>query len=373
VYEALHDYSEEIKCFELACRRYLLHPMLPVVQEQIVFRMHESSHHHRIATYNFILLVVRHLPNIATSNPVKKLFSSLQKHWEQLYFFENGQPLNDLQFATRLAFWLAKPYVLAEICDDLLKQPELSAKDIGNTLFALMELGAWKLAEAQVDKIYKELPPEKLELIKHSLESIKTALLCHISSLPTAFHSFFSRRKLKLSLEDVRVLVYMMEQAIEQKLPELVLQQESLLSKCEIQEDHRLQVDCTMIWAALAHKEWKKASEILHTYPPELLSKDSTLLHFLYGCWLSCTETKEIADAHFSGILEVSFPRTWTLFSHYLTGKIDAEQRWFQRSFSWEKRQLYRQAELYYQCIGNLEEMKHFHHLAEKEYLNVDV
>ena len=61
VYEAQHDYEEEIKCFELAYRRYPHHPLLSVIQEHIIFRMHENSHHHRLAAYNFILLAVRQI------------------------------------------------------------------------------------------------------------------------------------------------------------------------------------------------------------------------------------------------------------------------------------------------------------------------
>ena len=154
---------------------------------------------------------------------MKKLFASLQKHWEHLFFFENGIALNNLQFAMILAFWLAKPYVLIEITNDFLKQDELSSKDIGNALFALMELGAWRLAEQEVNKIYSTLPPEKLELLQGSLEKIKIALLTHISSLPTAFHSFFSRRQEFLNKEDARLLSYLIERAIEQNQTPLIL------------------------------------------------------------------------------------------------------------------------------------------------------
>jgi eukaryotic-like serine/threonine-protein kinase len=371
VYEALGDYEEEIKCFELACRRYLLHPMLSLLQEQIVFRMHESSHHNRLATYNFVLLVARHLPDVATTNPVKKLFNSLQKHWENLYFFTNGDTFTNLQFSTRVAFWIGKPYVLAEICNDLLKQQELSGNDIGNSLFGLLELGASKLAEAQVDKIYSEFPPEKLEAIKPSLEAIKIALLAHISSLPTAFHSFFSRRNLALKPEDVRVLCYLMELATERQMADLALEQKPLIDKCQIPESDRLQIDAQLIWAALMAKQWEMATEIFRSYSTEFLAKDTTLLHFLYGCWLAVNEGQAGADAHFGSILEVSFPRSWTLFSHLLSGKLDLEQ-WEQKAFLWEKRQLYRQGELYYHCLGNKEKANHYRQLAQKEYLNVE-
>src|SRR5205085_1753695 len=61
VYEALDDDEEEIKCFDLAYLRYPRHPLLPVLQEQIISRMHEVSRKQRNTAYRFILLSLRHL------------------------------------------------------------------------------------------------------------------------------------------------------------------------------------------------------------------------------------------------------------------------------------------------------------------------
>ena len=69
--------------------------------------------------------------------------------------------------------------------------------------------------------------------------------------------------------------------------------------------------------------------------------------------------------------LDVSSLRSWTLYSHLLSGKLDLEQ-WEQKAFLWEKRQLYRQGELYYHCLGNKEKANHYRQLAQKEYLNVE-
>ena len=96
VYQTMHDHEEEIKCFELAYRRYPHHPLLHVLQEQILCRMHETSRQHRKATYQFMLLVVRHLPHMATSPNVAKMFDSLQKHWEPLFL--SKRHLNRISF-----------------------------------------------------------------------------------------------------------------------------------------------------------------------------------------------------------------------------------------------------------------------------------
>ena len=379
VYEALHDYNEEIKCYELACRRYAGHPLLQVLQEQIVYRMHESSHHHRLATYNFILLVVRHLPEVVTSTPVKKLFNSLKKHWEHLNFFEEdpfsltSNTLKNLQFSIILAFWLAKPYVIEEIIDDLLKMENISASSIGNALYALIELGAWNLAQAKIAKIRETIQTESdIQKLSPYLDNLEILILSHTSPLSKALETFFSHPKSSLSEDDARTLLYLINYGIDHHQTKLILEIENRLKGYQIDESYRLQIDCALIWAALLEKDWNKAGELLHAYPVETLGRDTSLIHFLFGCWLYISEGKEIANIHFSGILEVSYPRSWTLFIHYLSGKIGTEQRWFLKSFLWEKRQLYRQGELFYFCIGDQEKATHYHQLAMQEYVHVE-
>jgi serine/threonine-protein kinase len=116
-------------------------------------------------------------------------------------------------------------------------------------------------------------------------------------------------------------------------------------------------------------KKWDKAGKLLLSYPLELLSQETTPLHFLYGCWLHVTEGKDIASIHFFGVMEVSYPRSWALFSHYLNGKIAEGEGWFEKAFLWEKRQIYKQLILFYQCIGDMERTIHYQHLEKQQYL----
>jgi len=134
----------------------------------------------------------------------------------------------------------------------------------------------------------------------------------------------------------------------------------------------QIRLDYYRIWALLLDKKWKEAGEIFDRHPLELISDESSPLHFLYGCWLSVTEGLEIARAHFSGVLEVSYPRSWTLATHYLNGKLQEGQRWSQQAFLWEKRQLYKQLSLYYHCIGDDEKAALYQEFAQKQVVNDD-
>lgn len=378
VYEALHDYEEEIKCFELACRRYAKHPLLPVLQEQILFRMHETSHHHRLATYHFILLVVRHLPKIAQGNHVRKLFGNLQKHWEHLNFFEDEpacdffEQLRSLQFGITLSFWLAKPYVILEIIEDLIKLDNISVICIGNALFGLIEIGSKNLASKAIEKITSSLSLEKHRDLQKTLKFIEIALKCTSESLSAAFERFFSQASEVLTFEEQRILIYLIEFGIDEQQTSITIHYEEQIKSYSVDKSGSIYLESAMIWTYLIEKQWEKAENMLHKYPLEDLSKDSTLLHFLTGCWLYISEGKDIAYAHFSGIMEVSYPRTWTLFTHFLLEKITHEQRWHQKAFLWEKRQLYRQAVLFYHCSGNNEQKIHYQKLMRQEYIDIE-
>ena len=318
VYRALQDYDEEIKCFELAFRRYPNHPLLPILQEQILYRMHESSHFHRKAAYNFILTAVRHLPKAKIGTNAKKLFFSLEKHWEHLPFIVESEESESLviknqQIAIQLSFWLAKPYILLEIIDELAQIKENTPyTTIKNAIYCLMELGEIELANAKIAE---------------------------------------------LKLEDVKPpLNYLIEKALDERDSQAAL----LLTQGDT-----LEMNCYRIWAYLLDKKWKEAGEILHKYSLEELTGENSLLHPLYGCWLYATEGKEIAEIHFRGLLEVTYPRSYVLLGHYLNGKITEGSPWHEQAFMWEKKQLYRQLSLFYTCADQSEKAAHF---ARKMY-----
>lgn len=367
VYEMLKDYDEEIKCFELAYRRYPNHPLLPVLQEQIVYRMHESSRYHRKATYNFILFTLRFLPEISESPHSQRLFLSLKKHWEPLDFFEDMSSDNPTDlFAAHLAFWLAKPYVLKELVVGLMEKDPLPWKLIGNMLFCLIEIGSYEIAESILKNMI-----DNPQFAPYSYEAKLLAAAASLWNTPynlvleTCFALF---PKKTLSLAEVRILVHCLEKALMNQDPQTVFKTIDQLSDYAIPEEFKLKFDCLHIWAALMDKDWSKAGATLLEYPLEMLTHETTLLHCLYGCWLMATEGKEIANIHFLSVMEISFPRTWNLLAHAINGKLPSS--WQQKAFMWEKRQLLRQQFLYALCQGNLESAHIYQTLEKQEYID---
>ena len=370
VYEVLKDDNEEIKCFELAYRRYPKHPLLPVLQEQIISRMHEVSRRQRNTTYRFVLLTIRHLPCVGIDTHTRRLFNSIQKHWELLPFIEenpeNHTNLYYLRFAISLAFWLAKPYILGEVLEELLSSEKTCPYEIQNSLFALLELGSKVYGREKLDRAQQKLafPSETWKWIEAAYASAEL-------SLEEIFLTYFNEPFDPNIPHALRSLLFFLDQALNQSKASLVFKSLSLLDPTSLPFETKLQLSCRAIWAYLLDGQWQKAGELIYSYPVELLNQETTLLHFLYGCWLQATEGKEMAEIHFTGLLPVIYPRSWTIASHYLINSLP--QRWFEKAFLWEKRQLYRQLALYSHCAGSEDRFLHFQKLSQEESIHVPI
>ncbi|MGK5594892.1 MAG: serine/threonine-protein kinase PknD [Parachlamydiaceae bacterium] len=326
VYQFMKDDEEEIKCFELAARRYKKHPLLNVLEDQAIFRLQESSRTDRKATYNFLLLTLRFIDRHLHSNQVQKLIMSLKKHWEPLTFLINDPRLpstSTLPLAISLAFWLDKTYILEEIIFELLKMDPLPVNSIANAIYCLVELGHHELVEMLLNKVsLSQGPFTFLQIIN-----------CAKGSLKDSFELISQKEE---GEDKERALKYLLNLAIDRKKTGLIHNYAS--------SKHEASYKTFRIWAFLIDHQLQAAAALLQTFSIEFLSRESTILYFLYGCWLFAAEGKEIATVHFSGVLDVPYPRTFTLGSHFFNGKLT--KAWFLKAFTWEKQQLKRQQAL---------------------------
>ncbi len=258
VYDALGDAEEESKCLELALRKFPNHPLLPMLKEHIVYRMHESSLNNRESAYRIILLAIRHIPDLLENSDTRHLIDSLEKNWEPLPFIEKCEDRLKL-IAIQLAFWLAKVPILVEIAHTVKENGVL----FNNILVCLQELEA---AES-LQKFLPSKPRKKKTLI---------------------------------------------------------------------------------VWNTLLQKKLAEAKAIFDQFPDDL-NRETSHLHFPYGTYLFMTQGKEAAFRHFSHVLETPYPPTTALPSLFLTNRL---KDWMERAFWWEKKELHRQIELFYRCVG---------------------
>jgi len=318
VYEAMHDAEEEAKCLELGLRKFPKHPLLPVLKEHIVYRMHESSLNNREAAYRIILLAIRQMPEILEKPESRELIQSLQKNWEPLPFIE-GPANSPIEIAIQLAFWLAKIPILLEIA-----KQEIDETSLCNALHCLLELEAG-------DEIKDFLP--------------------RLS--PTRRKSFEAALAQKANECEPRTLFYLLRQALKKYDSGQVREQ---LKKCKLAKP---EFQALELWSLMLDKKWKEASLLIKKMGP---IQENSPLHFPYGCFLYAQEGPKVAFSHFAGVLDTPYPATTALPSHFLTGRIDDKQGWIERAFWWEKKELHRQIDLFYKIIGKRGKTKNPHH-----------
>ncbi|MCB1135486.1 MAG: protein kinase, partial [Chlamydiia bacterium] len=266
VYREERDSEEEVKCYELAYRRYKKHPLLPTLQEQIVYRMHETSRHNRYAAYSLILLALRHIPSVADGRYVHKLLKSLQQHWEPLPFiqedpvFETNYTLRKHHFAMLLAFWLGRPYVILEIIEDILQEPDLHVSAICNALMCLIELGCTELAKKQMDDIMNDCFDADRDALTRPFALLKIALEDSLS-LQEVFDRILALKTDFLRRQEMRVLAHQIELAIDEGRADEVAELFESVRRKELPFDDLLRMDMYRIWAYLHLGRWEEAGE----------------------------------------------------------------------------------------------------------------
>lgn len=378
VYRALGEWEEEAKCYELAMRRYRGHPLLPRLYEQLIYRVHESSKSHRKAAYQLLLVSIRFLPKELLPGGLQQLFEALQAEWEPLDFLlpvaveqEEPSAAHPL-FALQLAFWLAHPYVIDELCRQSMEERPASCWQLlFNGLLALIELGsrslaAQLLAETEGRAVWPTDRPWLLPLLRLLLTKGERSAAQVVASYGSCLVA-------PLPAELLACYPLLMRYLFQQEAFEEALELSSLLLDYPLSYLERQQVDQKRLWPLFALGRWHQAGQILHSYPLELLSHESTPFHFLYGCWLLMTEGMEMADIHFHGIVELAYPRSWTLMAHQRQRQQREEMSRVSegspQTFLWERRQLWQQLILFYRCAGDRGQEAYYRELESKEYV----
>lgn len=310
VYMAQEELDEEIKCLDLALRKYPRHPLKHILEEHIISRLHDSAQKNRLAAFRFALMTLCHLPHIFHSPDEQQLLESLKRHLEPLPFFAPSHHTN-IDMTIKLAFWLDKPMALIEMLEKGLPPPNRT-----NALCALMQLGHEKLAEPFDPH---ELGPETIGGIFHLFE---TSLQNEKDPLP-----FLE----KLSLQNYS-------------------------------EKDKTQILALKIWSHLLASRFDAAQTLFDSLPEALIEAPHHPLFFLYGCFLRHEKGEEAALEHLVKVSENPFPPTTALLSHFLQGLIDFEGKWGKGALRWEKLQLLRELQLYAHCADDKidkEEVEH--------------
>ena len=336
VYAATGDFEEEAKCLELALRKFPNHPLLPILKEHIVYRMHESSLSSREAAYRIILLAIRHIPDLLKNPDTRGLLKSLAENWETLWFIEESDAVTEIL----LAFWLAKVPILVEMA----KRFAENETAVANIAYALLELEAVSEA-AQVI--------EKRSWSETKQRSLRIALLAAQGQIAESGREALQTADELLKAGEARALVLFLRAALKAQETAIVRKFVSELKKrkCTL----TAHFDALELIALCLERKWKEAGAIIAKLPTSALKHESSPLHFPYGCWLYASQGAKMGLSHFGLVLDTPYPPTTALPSYFLTGRIDEDKGWIEHAFWWEKKELHRQIELFYKLVDKNE------------------
>lgn len=353
VYQEKNEPEEEVKCFEIAYRRYPHHPLLPILQEHIISRLHEVSRKERICATRFILLATKHLSTNTIDAHTMRLLSSFQKHTETLPFIEELHTSEKDEFSLRhismlSAFLLAQPYIISEICDEISKDKTFSPSEFVNGLVCLIELGAINEAALKYHNMLEnDLLPNMYKI------GVELILNTQKTSLQSLLDQLFSHCTDSITFPLARVLIYVLDRALDNNQTDLVCLFCDLAKKIYCPPELLLILTLKEIWACLMKKNFARAEVLFSHFSEHQLITDSSLLPFLYGCFIVSKQGLETAKAHFAKLSSSPYPKSWALGYNAIKDEKFVSQ-WIDHAFFFEKKELYRQLFLFYHCLGDI-------------------
>lgn len=312
VYQKKGDLEEELKCLELAIRKFKNHSQTHLIEERIIFRLHECAKSDRIGVYNFALITLKHLQHRLSDRETHALIHNLSNNSEKLYFNPCPKKFPDLStkyrfMAIELAFWLDKPLILKEMQEE---EPHLFLKD--NIPFLIDSL-----------------------------------TLQNASKLPEN-----AKTPDNASIEDLRPFLFYIDQKLTPEEAESLTPLFDHLTQLKLSPEAKKALDILHIWQLLLIKNLPGAKKLLDTYAREAYEKCSSPFFMLMGVYLAATSGLKHAMTHFTKCIDYAFPPIYSLLAHYLKGGNTFLLKWHDRAFTWEKICFQKQTTLFYHCLG---------------------
>ena len=347
VYKATSELTEEVKCLELAMRRFAKHPLVHLVKDQALFRLHEASYKDKAAAYEFALLTLRHIKEAFTKQDNQKLLQHLQKNCKNLDFLPNED--SHFHLTLQLAFWLYKPRILIDIFEHATTTAERA-----NTLYCLLYLGCHKLL------------PELLSSCKDpELTPLFTSILDYYDKgfKKTCLKNFSTYQELSDPYKK-RAFIFLLDQFYLSKKSDQIAMTAHLESLCK--EDLLLQKKRISFLFYLKRKE--EALLELDKIPSFLKEDETSPFYFLQGCALASLKGISLAKEHFAKRAENTPSPTTYFIDYFLSQKKTSQKKWIKKMFFWERIQLFEQLSLLYQSADLQEDHKIMQRALEKEW-----
>ncbi len=324
--QSQQDIQEEVKCLELALRKYPNHPLLHILEEHIVCRFFEVMYRDRFGTYALTLIIIRHLPYLLNKKTIQQQVNALVLQWEKPFFITYPPDLSIKEryflVIIQLMFFLNKIPALKEITSQVKQHHNTTV--LYTALFsAFVELGQQKAAKELLPQVPKARHVLSNKAFEKQLDALQDSLL-------------------------VQHLIY--KGLNDQKAPALLDFFNRLSHANKPLTPH---MQCLRIWAYLILGQLDQVNALLkettgHFKPTSLQHKLQTLYYFATGqIDLGLKQCRHVVTMH--------LPLTKTFFYQFILGKIPLTGQSIKQLFLTEKIHLYRHIALFFYCTKQKE------------------
>ncbi len=353
VYKATQELDEELKCLELSLCKFEKHPLIHLIKDQILFRLHEASYKDRKAAHHLALLTLRYIPESFAKQDNQLLLQNLKKNYESIPFLF----VNNSSIYLQLSFYLYKPYVLEDL---LQRTPSLQEKTA--ILFCLLNLGFSKKIQGILTEVENDptlFIPLKAILSSYeigTLESLKT----YIRVPQDLFNPFI--KSVFIFLTDPFQNTKKLSDRVIQKLEEFAM--------WDLPAEEGLLVKQKLIEWLLYTQDTQKAASYLTQIPLEELEKESSPFYFFNICLIAAQKGIDVAKNHLCRHEGTLIPPLFCLIDSYLSKGIEERKHMEKEAFFWEKIELLKQLFLFFKSAKQEKEATTFLKKLKKESLH---
>ena len=351
VAEEKGDWDDNFRALRSALETYPEDPNRSTVQEWILGRLHDVDlERDRRTLAELLPLAIPHcMGNLWSRRVLLDLIKKIRRDWEIPSFMNSRSVVRERDAVSHqearlfFGFWAGKTELIDRVISGLADQGSLRPHHLADSVCCLLELGypdrAQDLFERIEGKFSRGAEPKVLnvrEFCRTTIAAAKGDLdrsERHFSGLDPALSIRIynsARRWLAVGLFDAGETGRAMR-ALRIMDPRDGFSREQ------------------QAWLYLHMGDARRADKLLEFF---LRRNDHlngrNLANFLHGVSLTLQGREDAAQRTFSRLPAYPFPRTWTLGSHYATGRLgDGDLRaYLDNSFTWERNQLQSQIKL---------------------------
>lgn len=305
IYRAENETDEELKSLEICLRKYERHPLLPIIKEQVVFSLHESSNSNRHLAYGYALMALRLIPEIFEHSDNARFLAHLEKHWIPLDFIDTTFSFYDdksskLHKAIQLAFWIKQPKILCEIIEKIPDHYPEKKYIVQNAQFCLYHMNEKELLQ----KLFLE-SSQRLHLIQdtHSnyLNSLFRILLSE-NTFQEKIDEFIQTAKKPITFHELRIAeeLFLLGFSCEKcfnSLDKLL----TFLNKEEKCDRLSLRINLLEIKLAFLKEDEHQLKKLFSQLPEKHLENKPPLL-FFYACYQGMIRDKKTQHKYFESL-----------------------------------------------------------------------